>query len=269
MSTDRTGAEQHRRLVAAGLSVQLLPTLTDVDTAASAELVARLAPGHQFRPPLAADRTGARMMEGALSPYEGALRQAVTLDLVAADGQVLPLAIQRYLADADPVDRTVLDLCVPPVLDVGCGPGRIVHALSAAGLPALGVDIADVAVALTQQRGAPALIRSVFERVPGEGRWPTVLVLDGNVGIGGDVAGLLTAGSAPDGAGRFGDRRGQRCDPEVDEVLEVRFRTEDAADRSAVSVGGGRLGGAEPARRPGRTGGRPISGRPAAGCSCG
>ena len=167
------------------------------------------------------------MREGALSPYEGALRQAAELDLVAADGQVLPLAIQRYLADADSVDRTVLELCVPPVLDVGCGPGRIVHALSAAGLPALGVDIADVAVALTQQRGAPALIRSVFERLPGEGRWPTVLVLDGNVGIGGDVAGLLERLAGLMAPGGSVIVEASSVDPAVDEVLEVRFRTAD------------------------------------------
>jgi glycosyltransferase A (GT-A) superfamily protein (DUF2064 family) len=48
MSTDRTGAEQHRRLLAAGLRVQQLPTLTDVDTAATAEQVARLAPHTRF-----------------------------------------------------------------------------------------------------------------------------------------------------------------------------------------------------------------------------
>lgn len=166
------------------------------------------------------------MMEGALTPYEGALRRSGNLDLITADGFVVPLAIQRYLADADEVDQTVLDLCVPPVLDVGCGPGRIVHALSLAGMPALGVDIADAAVALTQQRGAPALIRSVFERVPGEGRWPTVLVLDGNVGIGGDVAGLLkriTALIAPGGSVIVEASTG---DPDTDQVLDVRFRTD-------------------------------------------
>jgi hypothetical protein len=48
MSTDRTGAEQHRRMLAAGLSVQLLPVLTDVDTVESAELVARSAPDTSF-----------------------------------------------------------------------------------------------------------------------------------------------------------------------------------------------------------------------------
>lgn len=48
MSTPDTGAEQHRRLVAAGLRVQLLDTLTDVDTAETAEVVARQAPETTF-----------------------------------------------------------------------------------------------------------------------------------------------------------------------------------------------------------------------------
>ncbi|HEX2901905.1 MAG TPA: DUF2064 domain-containing protein [Jatrophihabitans sp.] len=48
MSTDSTGAEQLRRMQAAGLHVQLLPMLTDVDTAASAAEVAAAAPGTSF-----------------------------------------------------------------------------------------------------------------------------------------------------------------------------------------------------------------------------
>ena len=35
------------------------------------------------------------------------------------------------------------------------------------------------------------LQRSVFETLPGEGRWRTVLLLDGNIGIGGDPVRLL------------------------------------------------------------------------------
>ncbi|MDQ2837960.1 MAG: class I SAM-dependent methyltransferase [Actinomycetota bacterium] len=167
------------------------------------------------------------MIEGALAPYEGALQQASSLSLLSVDGRVLPLAIQRYLADADPVDRTVLDKCLPPVLDVGCGPGRIVHALSAAGVPALGVDIADLAVALTQRRGAIALIRSVFERVPGEGRWPTVLVLDGNIGIGGDVTGLLRRLADLMAPGGSVIVEASTSEFDADEVLEVRFSTKD------------------------------------------
>lgn len=139
----------------------------------------------------------------ALAPYEGALLESSPVGLVTDDGRVIPLDIGRYLAEADAVDRTVLDRCLGPVLDVGCGPGRIVTALAEQGIPALGVDIAEVAVALTVRRGGPALSRDVFDPMPGEGRWPTVLVLDGNIGIGGDVASLLARLSAllgPSGA---------------------------------------------------------------------
>ena len=36
-----------------------------------------------------------------------------------------------------------------------------------------------------------ALRRDVFDRLPGEGRWHTALLADGNVGIGGDPVALL------------------------------------------------------------------------------
>jgi hypothetical protein len=35
------------------------------------------------------------------------------------------------------------------------------------------------------------MLRDVFGRVPGTGRWMTVLLADGNIGIGGDPAALL------------------------------------------------------------------------------
>jgi SAM-dependent methyltransferase len=168
-------------------------------------------------------------MDGALSAYETALRRASPLSLRTADGVELPLAIPRYLAEADEVDQTVLAACIPPVLDVGCGPGRMVHALSCMGKAALGVDIADVAVGLAQARGAPALIRCIFQRVPGEGRWPTVLLLDGNIGIGGDIAELLgRLGSviASDGTMII---EASAPDPELDQVLEVRFAIDGEA----------------------------------------
>ena len=41
------------------------------------------------------------------------------------------------------------------------------------------------------RRGAPVLGRSVFDRVPGAGRWSTALLLDGNLGIGGHPEALL------------------------------------------------------------------------------
>ena len=78
-----------------------------------------------------------------------------------------------------------------PVLDVGCGPGRHVLALARDGKIALGIDLTRAAVELARSRGASVLHRSVFARVPGSGRWQTALLLDGNIGIGGDPVTLL------------------------------------------------------------------------------
>jgi SAM-dependent methyltransferase len=77
------------------------------------------------------------------------------------------------------------------VLDVGCGPGRVVAALAGAGRTALGIDPSPSAVDEATARGAPALRRSVFDPLPGEGRWGSAVLLDGNVGIGGDPVRLL------------------------------------------------------------------------------
>lgn len=132
------------------------------------------------------------MEAGALAPYEHALRTPAPLRLRDRHGELIELEVSRWLAEADPDDGTVLARCRGPVLDVGCGPGRFVAALTARGIPALGVDIAETAVTLTRRLGQPALVRDVFAAVPGEGRWPTILVMDGNVGIGGEPARLLS-----------------------------------------------------------------------------
>ena len=103
----------------------------------------------------------------------------------------LTLDLGRWAGPVDDADESVLARCVAPVLDVGCGPGRFVLALAQRGQAALGVDITRAAVALTRRRGVPALHRDVFDRAPGEGRWPTALLMDGNIGIGGDPMRLL------------------------------------------------------------------------------
>jgi SAM-dependent methyltransferase len=97
----------------------------------------------------------------------------------------------EWFADADAVDARVLDRAVAPALDVGCGPGRHVAELARLGCVVLGIDIAAPAVDVARRRGVVALERSVFRRVPGAGRWRTALLLDGNVGIGGDPQRLL------------------------------------------------------------------------------
>ena len=139
----------------------------------------------------------------------------------------VPLDVARWLAPADQSDGTVLERCAGPVLDVGCGPGRLVSSLNRRGVAALGVDVAETAVALTRGQGLPALLRSVFDDLPGEGRWPTVLLLDGNVGIGGDPLRLLERI-------RSLLRQGGRlivetdADPYVDELVQVRFTSRGA-----------------------------------------
>jgi len=132
------------------------------------------------------------MEAGALAPYEHALRAGAPLRLRSRSGELIELDLPRWLGGTDGADESVLARCRGPVLDVGCGPGRFVAALTARAVPALGVDIAEAAVALTRRHGHPALVRDVFANLPGEGRWPTVLVMDGNVGIGGDPIRLLT-----------------------------------------------------------------------------
>ncbi|QNE22698.1 class I SAM-dependent methyltransferase [Kribbella qitaiheensis] len=110
-----------------------------------------------------------------------------------ADGRTVTSLseVDRWQAPADAVDRLALSRCEGPVLDIGCGPGRIVTALAEQGIPALGVDISAQAVMLTNERGAPALRRPVQEPLPGEGRWGSVLLMDGNIGIGGAPEALL------------------------------------------------------------------------------
>lgn len=115
----------------------------------------------------------------------------MTIALHAANGAVIPLDVGRWRSDPDAVERALLDTLADPVLDIGCGPGRLAAGLAAGGRVVLGIDPSPHAVVESRRRGAPALQRSVFDRLPGEGRWATALLLDGNVGIGGDPGALL------------------------------------------------------------------------------
>ncbi|MEU6787283.1 methyltransferase domain-containing protein [Nonomuraea angiospora] len=107
-----------------------------------------------------------------------------------ADGRMRPLSAERWLCYNEG-DEHVLARCGGPTLDVGSGPGRLTVALTRMGIPALGIDITPLAVELTRRAGGLALRRSVFEPLPGTGRWAEALLADGNIGIGGDPAALL------------------------------------------------------------------------------
>ena len=146
------------------------------------------------------------MMAGAIALYEEAMReQAATLILRTADGRALPLQVSRWCGPPDAADEELLRHCHGPVLDVGCGPGRLTVALTERGIPALGVDISGTAVARVRRAGATALHRSVFDPLPGEGRWATVLLADGNIGIGGQPARPAAAALRPAGGARRPD----------------------------------------------------------------
>jgi SAM-dependent methyltransferase len=118
-------------------------------------------------------------------------RPPPSLTLRAVDGETLPLDPQRWHGPITTGEHLLLAGLRGPVLDVGCGPGRLVGGLVHRGTMVLGVDSAPGAVSLARGRGWPVLQRSVFAPLPGEGRWRSVLLLDGNVGIGGDTVRLL------------------------------------------------------------------------------
>jgi glycosyltransferase A (GT-A) superfamily protein (DUF2064 family)/SAM-dependent methyltransferase len=189
MSTDRTGAAQLNRLVDLGLSVKLLAPLRDVDEPADAAAVAYEHPGLRFsrcyreildrRTRQPADR----MFDEA---YAGS-----PLEVEHSADPPLHIDLERWAGAADDVDRLILSRCEPPVLDLGSGPGRMVRALTESGRSALGVDMSGQAVSVSMRQGALALRARIEDPLPAEGRWGTVLLMDGNVGIGGNVADLL------------------------------------------------------------------------------
>lgn len=105
--------------------------------------------------------------------------------------ELVTLHLDDWTHPADESDLAMLELCDGPTLDVGCGPGRLTEALGLRGHVVLGIDVAGEAVGRTVGRGGAALCRDVFAPLPGEGRWFTALLADGNVGIGGDPVALL------------------------------------------------------------------------------
>ncbi|MGD9988083.1 methyltransferase domain-containing protein [Pseudonocardia sp.] len=107
------------------------------------------------------------------------------------DGVVVAMDPGRWRATADETDQLLLERCTGPAVDLGCGPGRLVAALTRRGTPALGVDRSPVARDLCRRRGVPMVRRDVFDPLPGEGAWAHALLADGNIGVGGDPVRLL------------------------------------------------------------------------------
>jgi SAM-dependent methyltransferase len=162
---------------------------------------------------------------GGAEPYAEALRRndVVTLKLRDTDrGQASKstMDVARWNADADEADLTLLRSVTGPVLDIGCGPGRMVRAAMDLGLVVLGVDVSPTAIEIATEAGLPVLERSVFEALPAEGQWQTALLVDGNIGIGGDVSAMLA-----------------RCIELLSPTGEIVVELHDDADRNSTYVG--------------------------------
>jgi len=136
-------------------------------------------------------------MTAPLAMYAAALRSAGAghaplLQVVGLDGTpLIDIQPARWTGGLQPGDEGLLARCHGPTLDVGCGPGRLAAALTVRGRPALGIDVSAEAIRQARRRGATAMCRNVFDRMPGEGDWRHILLADGNLGIGGDPVRLL------------------------------------------------------------------------------
>jgi SAM-dependent methyltransferase len=123
------------------------------------------------------------------SPYPGSDPAPARLRLV--NGGHVTLDVGGWHGALGAVDADVLSRSTGPVIDIGCGPGRHVHSLLVAGEEAIGIDVSPAAVRAARRRGVPAVHTSVWGKVPRPGHWRTALLLDGNIGIGGDPVALL------------------------------------------------------------------------------
>lgn len=139
---------------------------------------------------------------GRDEPYARALADAVGLlslhewDPESGDGGAPGRHVETFdtavfAEPATSLERRLLRGLDGPLIDLGCGPGRMVRAALRQGISAIGVDVSAAAVDLAVRSGLAVLRRSVFEPLPLEGRWRSALLLDGNIGIGGDPTALL------------------------------------------------------------------------------
>jgi SAM-dependent methyltransferase len=123
--------------------------------------------------------------------YGHAIERGYPLEAIYPDGQRVPVPVNAWRGPLLPGDASVLQRCIGPTLDVGCGPGRMVGALHKRGIAALGIDTDARAIQFARSAGAVVHRSDVFGNVPLARHWSTVLLMDGNIGIGGAPLVLL------------------------------------------------------------------------------
>ena len=142
-------------------------------------------------------RRGAGVVSVGGSPAGGlecifdAALGGLPLCLRTDDERSVPLEVRRWNRRAEGLDHWLLGRCTGPTVDIGCGPGRLVEALLARGISALGVDHSSRAGQACRDRKGVVLRQDIFAPIPDEGSWSHVLLADGNIGIGGDPGTLL------------------------------------------------------------------------------
>jgi len=153
---------------------------------------------------------------------------AVDYHAIGDDGTRRRLPFERWLQRAADEEEQLLEWAVGPVLDIGCGVGRHLVALRRRGMAATGVEVSARAVQIARARGVGVIEGSIFD-VPRRTGWGTALLLDGNVGIGGDPERLLARVA---GLLRSGGRALVELDPPRSETRMLRLRLEGPTDVS-------------------------------------
>lgn len=149
--------------------------------------------------------------DALLAHLEG---RAVALTLETDDGHRTPamdpawffLPPDRW----DPLERELLDDLEAPVLDLGAGAGRAALHLQERGLDVVAVESSLGAAEVCRRRGLADVRVQDLNDPPNDRPWRTVLLLCGNLGLGGSWDGnrrLLEtlAGRCPPGAVLVGD----------------------------------------------------------------
>ena len=113
-----------------------------------------------------------------------------------SDGRLVEVPVARWCGPCDEADAALLARVRGPVLDLGCGPGRLTAALHARGEDVLGVELLPGVPVLAHAAGAPVLQADALGPLPRTGAWGTVLLADGNVGLGGDAGRVLRRAAA-------------------------------------------------------------------------